>query len=638
MHLDQVRRQAKELRDAARRGEPHALRRIAAFSQGRDEQVSLALAQFVVAREHGFASWPRLKAAADIAGGGLAEFLDVSLHGPAEVARAMLREHPELAANPYAAAVLGDAGGAVDAASVLDDRGWPPLLYACYSRWHQFDPPRSAALTATVRRLLDAGANPGAHNGRLPNQGYQSALLGAVVTNKPDVVALLLSRGALVNDRVSLHTAAELRHHRCLQLLVERGATVERTWALGAAVFARDPWAVRLLLEAVAQAGGDVAARASEQLEDATREGSSAVIETLLAFGAEPAGRGELVREALRAGASEVAALLEPLAGMSAVTPVDRLIAACLRGDRAEAQRLAAEVGTTMAPLDRDDQTVLVHAAGRVSPASVELLLDCGWPVDARDDQGETALHNAAYQGKVDTVRLLLSRGAPVDARDDRFDATALAYATVGSRERRHDPDADGDWPATVQTLLEAGAARTGVWLRGEKAPAHDVAVTLARYGVQSEPPERTPAGPELPDSGAPGPRGTGLAASGGAVAEVAELLRIAFETTDLDLFAALLAPDVRWGGGPLGCHTREQVLAQYRSSVDLGFHGTLDAIEEHGEDRLIIEVRYTGQAEGMPAGPAGTRAQVLRIADDLIVSIDGYPDVATARQAVQTT
>jgi hypothetical protein len=29
---------------------------------------------------------------------------------------------------------------------------------------------------------------------------------------------------------------------------------------------------------------------------------------------------------------------------------------------------------------------------------------------------------------------------------------------------------------------------------------------------------------------------------------EVAALLRLAFETTDMDLFGSLLAPDVRWG------------------------------------------------------------------------------------------
>jgi hypothetical protein len=64
---------------------------------------------------------------------------------------------------------------------------------------------------------------------------------------------------------------------------------------------------------------------------------------------------------------------------------------------------------------------------------------------------------------------------------------------------------------------------------------------------------------------------------------EVAALLRLAFETTDMDLFGSLLAPDVRWG--PLGCSNPDQVIAQYRQSTDLGFRGTISAAEAPGDD-----------------------------------------------------
>ena len=40
-------------------------------------------------------------------------------------------------------------------------------------------------------------------------------------------------------------------------------------------------------------------------------------------------------------------------------------------------------------------------------------------------------------------ARLLLDAGADVDARDDRFEATPLAFATVGSGEQAGKP---GDW------------------------------------------------------------------------------------------------------------------------------------------------------------------------------------------------
>ncbi|MGH9259554.1 MAG: ankyrin repeat domain-containing protein, partial [Acidimicrobiales bacterium] len=59
--LDQLRRLAKELRNAGRAGDPDALARLAVHHR-RGAPVTLAAAQLTVAREHGFASWPQLKA------------------------------------------------------------------------------------------------------------------------------------------------------------------------------------------------------------------------------------------------------------------------------------------------------------------------------------------------------------------------------------------------------------------------------------------------------------------------------------------------------------------------------------------------------------------------------------------------
>jgi hypothetical protein len=70
-HLEQLRKQAKDLLRAFRAADSRARSRMAAhlpqvdahapvFADGR--MVRLAHAQFVVAREHGFPSWPRLKA------------------------------------------------------------------------------------------------------------------------------------------------------------------------------------------------------------------------------------------------------------------------------------------------------------------------------------------------------------------------------------------------------------------------------------------------------------------------------------------------------------------------------------------------------------------------------------------------
>src|SRR5262249_41971156 len=55
--LDQLRHQARELLRAAQRGDPEATARIRAVS----EQIILSSAQLALAREYGFASWPKLK-------------------------------------------------------------------------------------------------------------------------------------------------------------------------------------------------------------------------------------------------------------------------------------------------------------------------------------------------------------------------------------------------------------------------------------------------------------------------------------------------------------------------------------------------------------------------------------------------
>jgi hypothetical protein len=62
--LDQLRRRAKDLAKAARQGEPAALARVADYRRP-GAPITLALAQLALAREYGFASWPRLREAVE---------------------------------------------------------------------------------------------------------------------------------------------------------------------------------------------------------------------------------------------------------------------------------------------------------------------------------------------------------------------------------------------------------------------------------------------------------------------------------------------------------------------------------------------------------------------------------------------
>lgn len=638
-NLDQLRRQAKELRAAARVGDPLAAERIARRLSPRPaDSVTLAAAQLVIAREHGFTSWPKLKAAVDAAEAGsrrnLQAFLLASVENQTRLAARLLAADPSIGrADIFTAAVLGDADRIAEllardparASAVDEARGWPPLLHVCYTMWHRVDPGRIPGTVAAARLLLDAGASPGTNNGGRPNQSYRSALHGSVSTNKPGITRLLLERGADPNDRVSLNDAVGLTDHECLRLLVGHGATLAGTWALEEAV-GTDAEAVRLLLDAAGRTESDrqVADRANHVLPDAAQHGSAAVVGTLLAYGADPnsaTDEGSPLRRAVRAGHADVADVLVEQGAVDDVGVIDRFLGACARGGRSDAEQLLAEHPGLLGELSEADRAVIVEAAARPGTAPVSLMLDLGFPLQTRNDLGETALHSAAYAGRAETVRLLLDRGAETDARDARFDSTPLAFATVGSGEN---PEPDGDWATTVRILLDAGAARDGVWLTGEKAPSEQVAEILSGYGVVED---EDPAEDRPEESGEPASPGAGL------LGDMAEHLRAAYDSADLELFASLLHPEVRWGGGPEGCTDRAQVLAWYGDQLDRGVRGQVIDAEVRG-GAVVIGLALRRPADSARPAPADLLYQVLRVREGLVVGISGHPDLAGARAA----
>ncbi len=116
--------------------------------------------------------------------------------------------------------------------------------------------------------------------------------------------------------------------------------------------------------------------------------------------------------------------------------------------------------------LRRADQAALVAAAEHGNLAAVALMLELGFPIDARregvDDDGATALHAASWAGSAETVALLLDRGADLSARDTRWHSHPLEWAFVGSGEAPDSAPAP-DWAKTVSQLLDAGASLDGI-------------------------------------------------------------------------------------------------------------------------------------------------------------------------------
>ncbi len=121
---------------------------------------------------------------------------------------------------------------------------------------------------------------------------------------------------------------------------------------------------------------------------------------------------------------------------------VDVFLAACLQADRRAAEDQLNRGLVHLDQLSDADQATIHHAAETGRTAALRLMLDLGFPIEARGAQGGTPLHATAYAGSAETVRLLLDRGADLEARDGTWDSTPIVWATIGSGERPREQSA----------------------------------------------------------------------------------------------------------------------------------------------------------------------------------------------------
>jgi uncharacterized protein len=292
--LDQLRRQAKDLLRDARRGDAAALARIQAVS----DRPILAAAQLALAREYGFASWPRLKAEvtrrAILDGRDLARLTALLSEDPAQATARMehWRDHPKGASplgyvamlrydtsrgawrdlpdtGPLARALL-DAGAPVDG-----DPGEPetPLITAA-----------SYGDAAVARVLIAAGADLEAtaadDAGGVPGG---TALLHAAVFGMTEVLDVLVAAGARVHSLEEAAAAGDVRGWL--------GAGTPLDTRVRALVMAADHQRLEVIDQLVA-AGTPVDAVdpvwGGQALRTATANGRSASVRHLLALGADP--------------------------------------------------------------------------------------------------------------------------------------------------------------------------------------------------------------------------------------------------------------------------------------------------------------------------------------------------------------
>jgi ankyrin repeat protein len=434
-------------------------------------------------------------------------FCEASVRDWTGKAARMLAATPELAGYSFATAVvLGDAERvrrdiARDPGLVSrpDERwGWTPLHAVCASRWHRLDPARADGLETVARLLLDAGADPDGTAGgdQAASSGGWTPLGCAVAgeANQP-IVRLLLERGAVPGDRDLYLAGFAGDGHQTLHLLLEHASDVAgiAKSALAAPISSGDTEGVRLLLDAGADPARytDDADSPAPVIYAAIRTGCPAgLIDLLLSRGADPAAPGPDGRSpysfAVSLGRSDLADLLRARGADEDASAVDELLSACMSGDlpaaRSHVQRNPGLLDGLTGALQG---AALAHAAETGNAAGLAGMLDLGFPVEARGEDGGTALHAAAYAGSAEVVDLLLSRGADLEAVDTSWNSTPLDWAIVGSGFQ---PDANpgADWVRTVDRLIRAGASTDVITLTPDdpKPPSDAVAEYLRSLGI----------------------------------------------------------------------------------------------------------------------------------------------------------
>jgi ankyrin repeat protein len=533
-NLEQYKKQAKELVKAWRTGDPEAIQRIQKNhprihkwpeADFRRVKVALADAQFVIAREYGFASWPKFAKhiqtlirdrSVESLENPVAALIEAACvprdsghrSGTLESAEAILARYPEVARSDiYVAAILGDDAGvrrfvARDAANATakdGPYGWDALTHLCFSRYLRLDRTRSEGFVRAARTLLDAGASAKTgfwEKDHQPKPQWESVIYGAAgVARHAELTRLLLERGADPNDEETPYHTPETYDNDALKVVVESGKLSEDS--LATMLLRKADWhddeGMKYLLEHGADPNRMTRWHYTALHQAVRRDNGIEKIEMLLVHGADPTLKNGLdgksaVEIAARRGRGDVLELIGRRGILIELDGVERLIAACARNEEGAIRSMSTNEPQIVRELLKEGGTLLAEFAGVGNTHGVRRLLDLGVNVGALYEKGDayfditpnsTALHVAAWHAWPSTVELLIERGAVIDAHD-RKERTPLALAVRAC--------VDSYWthrrsPESVEMLLRAGASVDGVEYLSGYAEVDEL---LRRYGKEA--------------------------------------------------------------------------------------------------------------------------------------------------------
>jgi ankyrin repeat protein len=484
LNLEQQKKQARELLRAIRSGNADAFARLrthhsrwAALDEGAVRQlVSLHDAQFVLAREQGFASWPKLKAYAEPSSRSRHTRLFV-----ADLAWLTDRVHGLLRTRASAGP-----------AALEQIREWHPR----FSDWTD-EEIRQAPFTEEDARLVYArehgfetwddlagrvnllASNPATST----TEPFMAAFAALQSGDVAGFAALLRANPRLANERGTngntlLNLAVSFSGRpgwqggvAPIKTLLAAGSDVndgnDRGWTpLHAAAYANQPQVAALLIEKGAALDAEAHGAGGTPLVAALFWGHREVADLLGRHSAAPgnlrvaAGLGipELVDACfnpdgtLTPEACAARGFYRPHSGFPDWQPStdpqevldEALVWACKSGRLAVLERLVSAGARLNADPYRG--TPLIWAAVCNRAATVAWLLDHGANINQKatfggltHGQGVTALHMAAQNGHMPVVKLLVERGADRSIEDDLYQSTPESAAGYFGRNEVRD-------------------------------------------------------------------------------------------------------------------------------------------------------------------------------------------------------
>ena len=479
--IDQLEDQAKRLLNACASGDTDALKRV----QEHSASPTLDGAQLVIAREHGFAGWPALKAHVD----------------------SLTSDDPQTLMRAIEADDVAGVRGMLERSMLLRKRINDPI--------GSFDSPplNSVQSTQMIDALVAAGADLNARS------TWWAGGFGVTHLTSPELAAYAVERGA----ELDLHAAARLRRLDRVRELIDhapelvhaRGGdgqtplhfatTVEIAAYLldhGAEINAKDvdhestpaqymlgdrPDVARYLVKRgcrtdilmAAAIGDEKRVRAFLDADPtsirvrgnarffpmANQRAGGTIYQWSLGPNASP------YQAAAKYGHQDVIRLL-----LERSSVIETLIALCWLHDAAGVTDLLALNPGLVVPTE--EQAEIAEAATRNDTEAMRLMLQAGLPVTARGQHGATPIHWAAFHGNLAMIRAILPFGPPLENSENEYKSSPLGWAAYGSEHGWY--PGSSDHAGAVEALLAAGAK-----VPETSGGTEWVKAVLRRYGMK---------------------------------------------------------------------------------------------------------------------------------------------------------